>query len=85
MRRTGGASYGEREIEFADVDYHNLFTKTVMGERFLVLFVVVMGARVRQQAGVPHGAHHERIMRGEAGERDPGRRHKERTQGLPRL
>ena len=65
--------HGEREIEFADVDDHNVVTKTVMG------------ARVRQQAGVPHGAHHERIMRGEAGERDPGRRHKERTQGLPRL
>ncbi|EOD29541.1 hypothetical protein EMIHUDRAFT_233931 [Emiliania huxleyi CCMP1516] len=32
----------------------------------------VMGARVRQQAGVPHGAHHERIMQGEAGRETPG-------------
>jgi len=31
-----------------------------------------MGARVRQQAGVPHGAHHERIIRGEAGGETPG-------------
>ena len=31
-----------------------------------------MGARVRQQAGVPHGTHHERIMRGEAGRETPG-------------
>ena len=46
--------HGEREIEFADVDEHNVVTKTVMG------------ARVRQQAGVPHGTHHERIMRGES-------------------
>mmetsp|Transcript_24704 Transcript_24704/g.81431 ORF Transcript_24704/g.81431 Transcript_24704/m.81431 type:complete len:385 (+) Transcript_24704:1042-2196(+) len=52
--------HGEREIEFADVDDHNVVTKTVMG------------ARVRQQAGVPHGAHHERIMRGEAGKETPG-------------
>ena len=52
--------HGEREIEFADVDDHNVVTKTVMG------------ARVRQQAGVPHGAHHERIMRGEAGRKTPG-------------
>ena len=52
--------HGEREIEFADVDDHNVVTKTVMG------------ARVRQQAGVPHGAHHERIMRGEAGRETPG-------------
>ena len=51
--------HGEREIEFADVDDHNVVTKTVMG------------ARVRQQAGVPHGAHHERIMRGEAGGERP--------------
>ena len=27
---------------------------------------------MRQQAGVPHGAHHERIMRGEAGRETPG-------------
>ena len=52
--------HGEREIEFAYVDDHNVVTKTVMG------------ARVRQQAGVPHGAHHERIMRGEAGRETPG-------------
>ena len=52
--------HGEREIQFADVDDHNVVTKTVMG------------ARVRQQAGVPHGAHHERIMRGEAGKETPG-------------
>ena len=45
--------HGEREIEFADVDDHNVVTKTVMGAR-----------GVRQQAVVPHGAHHERIMRG---------------------
>ena len=51
--------HGEREIQFADVDDHNVVTKTVMG------------ARVRQQAGVPHGAHHERIMRGEAGRETP--------------
>ena len=36
--------HGEREIEFADVDDHNVVTKTVM----------LMGTRVRQQAGVPH-------------------------------
>ena len=36
-----------------DVGDHNVTTKTILG------------ARVRQQIGVPHGAHHRRILEGE--------------------
>ena len=42
----------DRRATFDDVGGHNVTTKTILG------------ARVRQQAGVPHGAHHRRILEG---------------------
>ena len=43
----------DRRATFDDVGGHNVTTKTILG------------ARVRQQVGVPHGAHHRRILEGE--------------------
>ena len=43
----------DRRATFDDVGDHNVTTKTILG------------ARVRQQVGVPHGAHHRRILEGE--------------------
>ena len=43
----------DRRATFDDVGDHNVTTKTISG------------ARVRQQVGVPHGAHHRRILEGE--------------------
>ena len=43
----------DRRATFDDVGGHNVTTKTILG------------ARVRQQDGVPHGAHHRRILEGE--------------------
>ena len=42
----------DRRATFDDVGDHNVTTKTILG------------ARVRQQVGVPHGAHHRRILEG---------------------
>ena len=54
----------DRRATFDDVGDHNVTTKTILG------------ARVRQQVGVPHGAHHRRILEGEKkrgrGIRGPG-------------
>ena len=43
----------DRRVTFDDVGGHNVTTKTTLG------------ARVRQQVGVPHGAQHKRILEGE--------------------
>ena len=43
----------DRRATFDDVGGHNVTTKTILG------------ARVRQEVGVPHGAHHRRILEGE--------------------
>ena len=43
----------DRRATFDDVAGHNVTTKTILV------------ARVRQQVGVPHGAHHRRILEGE--------------------
>ena len=52
----------DRRATFDDVGDHNVTTKTILG------------ARVRQQVGVPHGAHHRRILEGgkKRGMRGPG-------------
>ena len=42
----------DRRATFDDVGGHNVTTQTILG------------ARVRQQVGVPHGAHHRRILEG---------------------
>ena len=42
----------DRRATFDDVGGHNVTTKTILG------------ARVRQQVGVPHGAKHRRILEG---------------------
>ena len=42
----------DRRATFDDVGDHNVTTKTILG------------ARVRQQVGVPHGAHHRPYSRG---------------------
>ena len=49
--RMGGSK--DRRATFDDVGDHNVTTKTILG------------ARARQQVGVPHGAHHRRILEGE--------------------
>ena len=43
----------DRRATFDDVGGHNVTTKTILG------------ARVRQQVGVPHGTQHKRILEGE--------------------
>ena len=61
----------DRRATFDDVGGHNVTTKTILG------------ARVRQQAGVPHGAHHRRILEGgKKRGRSEGPRHEECVLGM---
>ena len=60
----------DRRATFDDVGDHNVTTKTILG------------ARVRQQVGVPHGAHHRRYSRGGKETGNEGPRHEERVLGL---
>ena len=60
----------DRRVTFDDVGDHNVTTKTILG------------ARVRQQVGVPHGAHHRRILEGEKETGNEGPRHEECVLGM---
>ena len=52
MRLPDESGGKDRRATFDDVGCHNVTTKTILG------------ARVRQQVGVPHGAQHKRILEG---------------------
>ena len=61
----------DRRATFDDVGGHNVTTKTILG------------ARVRQQVGVPHGAHHRRILeRGGKETGNEGPRHEKCVLGV---
>ena len=53
MRLPDESGGKDRRATFDDVGCHNVTTKTILG------------ARVRQQVGVPHGTQHGRILEGE--------------------
>ena len=53
MRLPDESGGKDRRATFDDVGCHNVTTKTILG------------ARVRQQVGVPHGTQHKRILEGE--------------------
>ena len=66
--RMGGK---DRRATFDDVGDHDVTTKTILG------------ARVRQQVGVPHGAHHRRILsRGAKETGNEGPRHEKCVLGM---